>query len=125
MEEMASLVKQIAALPGTDVDLSTFPSGAAMVDVRRDGHLYVLAYSPSRGFGVDEVTDADGFLLSYRFTYEEFGPAAARLWELVTGVPPLPEEARAWKERAGTANGHPGAANVEQIMDADPNQPRG
>jgi hypothetical protein len=58
-----------------------------MLDVRRAGHLYVLSYSPTRGFGVDEVSDGEGFQIGYRFAYDEFEPAAERLWELVAGSP--------------------------------------
>jgi hypothetical protein len=122
-EKMAALAKQIATLPRASVDFSVLPSGSAMLDVRRDGRLYVLAYSPERGFGVDEVGDDDGFLVSYRFTYPGFEPAAARLWELVVGTPASTEEADGWQQFKGRSNDHSEAVKVKQNIDADTNPP--
>ena len=91
-EKMAALAKQIEILPGTRVDFSTFPSGAAMLDVHRDGHLYVMAFFPSWNcFGVDEVHDDDGFLTSYKFVSEDFEQAGKRLWDLITGTESPPK----------------------------------
>jgi hypothetical protein len=119
IDKMAELARRMAALPGTEVDFTTFPSGSAMLDVRRDGHLYVMAYSPAWRFGVDEVRDGEGFLLSYRFTSGDFEPAAERLWEFVRGT----QQALAG-EPPGAAAGrpeksHPGAAGTGQPVEAD------
>jgi hypothetical protein len=86
IDKMPELARQMAALPGTEVDFTTFPSGSAMLDARRGGRLYVMAYSPAWRFGVDEVGDDDGFLISYRFTSDDFEAAAEHLWELVRGA---------------------------------------
>jgi hypothetical protein len=88
-EQVAELAHRIeTSIPGTSVEVNVFPSGGAMLDVRRDGHLYVLAYLPStRRFGVDEVLDGEGFEMGYRFGFDDFEPAAERLLELVSGAP--------------------------------------
>ena len=69
---------------GTATEVTTFPSGAVMLDVRRGDHLYVLAYSPSTGFGVDEVLDGDGIGTSYRFGFPDFESAKAKVLSLLT-----------------------------------------
>jgi hypothetical protein len=87
VERIAALAREIEqTIPGVTVDFTAFPSGAAMLDVRRGGHLYVLSYSPTLHFGVDEVFDGEGFLTGYRFACEEFEPAAAQLCKLVAGA---------------------------------------
>jgi hypothetical protein len=83
IEKITQLSQQIAKLPGTKVNLSSFPSGAAMLHVTRAERLFVLDYSPTRRFGVDEVHNDEGFLISYRFTSDNFEPAAAELWAVV------------------------------------------
>jgi predicted enzyme related to lactoylglutathione lyase len=71
-------------VPGANVEFTCFPSGGAMIDVRRsDQRAFVLAYSPSHGYAVDEVHVDDGFLNGYRFAYTDFNPAAEKLIELV------------------------------------------
>ena len=94
VEKFRALADQIrASAPDAEVDLTAFPSGSAMVDVRRGGRLFVLAYSPARRFGVDEVLDGEGFQISYGFISESFEPAAQRLRELVASVAGASEEA--------------------------------
>jgi hypothetical protein len=87
VERIQALAEQIrASAPDAEVDFTAFPSGSAMVDVRRGGRLFVLAYSPTRHFGVDEVLDGEGFQISYRLTSESLERAAERLRELVAGA---------------------------------------
>jgi len=69
-------------LGGANATLTTFKSGSAMLDVRRDGLAWVMVYSPKQGFGVDELHGDDGFTTGYRFVSEEFEPAARRLRDL-------------------------------------------
>src|SRR5437016_6222913 len=70
-------------IPGSKVELTCFPSGGAMVDVRRsDNRTFVLAYSPAHGYAVDEVHADDGFLSGYRFSFPDFNSAAEKLNEL-------------------------------------------
>jgi predicted enzyme related to lactoylglutathione lyase len=69
-----------------EVELTDFPAGGAMLDIRRrDGRLFVMSYSPSHGFGVDEVGADDGFIPAYRFVSSDFDPAAKELRRLVAG----------------------------------------
>jgi len=84
VKRIEMLAKQIETnVPGAKVDFTLFPSGAAMLDVKRAGRLFVLSYLPQGHFGVDEVRDGEGFLTSYRFTSEEFEPAAKHLLALL------------------------------------------
>jgi lactoylglutathione lyase len=67
-----------------DAELTTFPSGSAMLDVRRAGRGFVMAYHPKHGFGVDELHEDEGFITGYRFLFKEFEPAAQKLRALAT-----------------------------------------
>jgi predicted enzyme related to lactoylglutathione lyase len=92
-ETLAADIKD--ELPGASVELTCFPSGGAMLDVRRsDSRAFVLAHSPAHGFGVDEIHASDGFINGYRFAYSEFAPAAEKLKELANnhsaGIRPSP-----------------------------------
>jgi predicted enzyme related to lactoylglutathione lyase len=73
-----------AAAADADVEFTSYPSGSAMLDVRRQGRLFVMAFSPAQGFGVDEVRDGEGIQNAYQFVFNEFQPAAEKLWELAT-----------------------------------------
>ncbi len=75
---------------GADVDsrLTVFPSGCAMLDVRRDGRAFVMAYSPAAGFGVDEVGPDEGFGNHYRFAFADFESAADKLRGLTESLSP-------------------------------------
>jgi hypothetical protein len=87
VERIRILAEQIrAAAPDSEVDFTPFPSGSAMLDVRRGGRLFVLAYSPERHFGVDEVMDGEGFQISYGFTSQSFDAAAQHLRDLVASA---------------------------------------
>lgn len=83
--QMAELAESIeTSLVGSTTSVTGFPSGGAMLDVRRDdGRTFVMAYTPVRGFGVDEIRADEGFVTSYRFTYVDFDPAAERLRQLI------------------------------------------
>ena len=84
-QRIAELADELRRLPDVSVECREFPSGGAMLDARRNGRLFVLAYSPTLHFGVDEVRDGEGFVQAYEFTCETFEPAAERLRELVVG----------------------------------------
>jgi hypothetical protein len=87
IDRIAALAKQIqTSTPDANVDFTAFPSGSAMLDVRRGGHLYVLSFSPMHRFGVDEVNAGEGFLTGYQFASNDFEPAAERLLELVASA---------------------------------------
>lgn len=85
-EQMTLLAERIrSSSAGANSELTVFPSGGAMFDVRReDGRAFVLAFSPTHGFAVDELQADDGFVTSYQFTSRDFEPAARKLCELVT-----------------------------------------
>jgi hypothetical protein len=85
-QQMAALAEWIEfEVAGSKADLTDFPSGGAMLDMRRaDGRLFVMSYIPSQGFGVDEVHEDDGFVTGYRYTFSEFAPAADQLRQLVS-----------------------------------------
>lgn len=70
-----------------DVEFTAYPSGSAMLDVRRRGRLYVMAFSPQGGFGVDEVRDGEGLHNADQFVFNDFQRAADKLWELTTTNP--------------------------------------
>jgi lactoylglutathione lyase len=78
--EMKRLREGLAAEPfGIEAELTTFPSGSAMLDVRRAGRAFVMFYTPADGFGVDELHPDDGFVTGYRFHFPDFEAAARQL----------------------------------------------
>jgi lactoylglutathione lyase len=84
-DPLAALAAGLEAdLPSVTAELTRFPSGGAMLDVRRsDGRLFVLSFTPAHGYGVDEVGMDDGFVSGYRFAYPDLDPASQKLRELV------------------------------------------
>ncbi len=62
------------AAPEIQAELTLFPSGAAMLDVRRNESAFVMAYSHGAGFAVDELKPDDGFLTGYRHVFPELRP---------------------------------------------------
>lgn len=86
VKQMSALAKAIEIeVAGSKAELTGFPGGGAMLDVRRaDGRWFVMSYASSRGFGVDEVLEDDGFVTGYRFAFPEFAPAADQLRKLVS-----------------------------------------
>lgn len=80
---------------GIEARLTSFPSGAAMLDVCRADRAFGMVYTPGHGFGVDELHPDDGFVTGYRFTFADFEPAAQQmralaLAELPVNAPPSP-----------------------------------
>jgi hypothetical protein len=87
IDRLTGLAGEIrTSVTGADVDFTVFPSGSAMLYVRLAGRLYVLEYSPTRGFGVDEVRDGEGFTLAYRFTSQDVEAAADELNSLLSAA---------------------------------------
>ena len=113
IDEMRELAQRIAGLPGIRTELTTFPSGAAMLDVWRDSRLFVMAYTPTwKGFGVDEVLDTEGFLEKYDFFSEDFRAAAEHLWKIIQEAP----SASAGEPLPGGVNGQlPGSKSGPRI----------
>lgn len=120
IDEMEELARRIAELPGTRTELTTFPSGAAILDVWREGRLFVMAYTPTwKGFGVDEVLDNEGFLEKYDFFSGDFTPAAEHLWKIVQESQP----ASAGEPRPGGANGQPPTSDIAARVETGREQP--
>jgi hypothetical protein len=87
IERLSALADEIrSSVRGADVEFTVYPSGSAMLDVRLSGRLYVLEYSPTRGFGVDEVQDGEGFTLGYRFASGDVEAAADELSNLLSAA---------------------------------------
>lgn len=83
IKKIRELADQLDLLSGTRVELTAFPSCAASLHVVRNQRLFVMDYSPTRQFGVDEVGEDDGFLASFRFTSSDFESAAKEMRALV------------------------------------------
>jgi len=84
INEIKLLARQIeASFAGSTTEVTAFDSGSAMLDVRWQGRLFVMAYSKALGFGVDEVGEDEGFETGYRFTSNEFDEAAEELHRLL------------------------------------------
>jgi hypothetical protein len=85
--EITLLARQIeASFPRSTTEVSTFPSGSAILDVRWHGRLFVMAHSPAGEFGVDEVGEGEGFDTGYRFISNRFNEAAEELYRLLQDV---------------------------------------
>jgi hypothetical protein len=77
------LLKRLQAIfPAAELELERFPSGAWLLDMRLEERFFVASFSPSDGYGFDEVKDGDG--LTSNFTH-----AASGLDELVEGLSKL------------------------------------
>jgi hypothetical protein len=87
-QELADLARHVASLSSdVQTELATFHSGAAMLDVRYCGRLFVLAYSPRDGFGVDEIEeDIVGLGTSFRYNYDNLTAAKEKLLALLGGA---------------------------------------
>lgn len=84
LESLSEQVKEL--FPGTTTKLEIFPSGAAMLDVRRHERLFVVDYSLAHGFAVDEIGTDEGFNTGYRFLSKDFDSAAEELQRLLQTV---------------------------------------
>src|SRR3989442_1066859 len=129
IEKIAALAKRLEQVPGVRVSLWTAGSGSAMLDVHRGEQMYQLAFSATRRFGVDEIRDHEGFLLSYAFTSDQFEPAADRLLTLVLGSPCPNWASNSCLGIAETVQDQPHRAEVEENLrvyrkqaDADANR---
>jgi hypothetical protein len=66
-------------LPTARIELTEFPSGAAMLDVVIDNRLFVLEYYSNGQCGAGEVHEDEGFLLGHPFVSDDWPGAAAYL----------------------------------------------
>jgi hypothetical protein len=84
LEKIKIFARELEQLNGdTKTDLVSFDSGAIMLDIFCQSRMFVLAYSPRNGFGIDEIKDDDGFELGYKFHAENFDTAKEKIKELL------------------------------------------
>jgi hypothetical protein len=77
------LADQIRVLYCAKVEVEIFPSNAMMLDIFYQDKLFVIAYSPSSGFGVDEIKEGEGFITSYNFYTDEIDLAEQQIYKLI------------------------------------------
>jgi hypothetical protein len=82
---VTALISEVTArFPGTTTELSTFPSGAVHLIVRKGDRVLVLAYSSSEDwYGLDELSSGDGLDNSYRYGAADFASARDTLLQLL------------------------------------------
>lgn len=87
IEQARALARQIAEMdPQTDPKITSFPSGALMLDVNVRGRKYVLEYFPSlHGFGVSSVDSATFGWEGVDEQFKDFDGAKRYLIGLVSG----------------------------------------
>ncbi|MBD2297655.1 hypothetical protein H6G80_06980 [Nostoc sp. FACHB-87] len=84
LDKISVLAKQIKlSFPGAITTLEIFSSCSAMLDIRLNNKLFVLDYSPTNGFGIDEVREEDAFNTGYRFNTKDFYIATEELNKLI------------------------------------------
>lgn len=72
-------------------EITTFPSGAVSLLIRIGGRAFGLDYLPSYGmFGVDELEADAGFNPGYRFGFQDFESARAKLLNMLEEVRSTP-----------------------------------
>lgn len=81
IKDFAEQIK--TSFPSLEVEIDAFSSGAVMLDIHKHNSLFVLAYSPKHGFGVDEVHEHDGFDSGYIFHTKDLDEALARLMKII------------------------------------------
>ncbi len=69
--------------PSAVVELVSYDGGGVIVDVHVNGRLFVLAYSPSGGFGVDEVSNNEGLGAGYKHVVADIDSAIALMWSML------------------------------------------
>jgi hypothetical protein len=83
--ELTPLIRHIQqALPGASTTITRFASGGWILDVRVGERLFVMACSPTNGFGVDEIVDGEGFESGYKYHTKDFAGSADILLKLMT-----------------------------------------
>jgi hypothetical protein len=87
IEDVRALTEQLAEIdPQTDPKVTSFPSGALMLDINVRGRKYVFEYVPSlNGFGVSSVDSATFGWEGVDVQFEDFDSAKSYLLGLVTG----------------------------------------
>jgi hypothetical protein len=84
IDELTPFVRRIQqAQPSASTAITRFGSGGWMLDVRIGERIFVMACSPTNGFGVDEIVEGAGFESGYRFHSTEFASSADFLLSLM------------------------------------------
>jgi hypothetical protein len=99
-EDMAGLADDLqkGAL-SVRTEIRAFPSGEVWLHVHYADRLFVFAYlRREQCFGVDEATIEDGIGTDFRFSYQDFESAKAKLLDLLDEARTTPT--RAQKSRA-------------------------
>lgn len=85
VDEVARLAEEVAQ--GSEcikTEITTFPTGAVSLLIRAGARAFELVYLPSQGmFGVDELERDAGFDSGYRFGFQDFASARAKLLSLL------------------------------------------
>ena len=84
LDQILQLSERIKAdFKGATTSVEDFASGAVMFDVRFNDRVFVMAYSPASGFGVDELLEGEAFDTGYRFLSKDFDSTAEELYRLL------------------------------------------
>ena len=93
-ENFARLADELRRSPdGLLSEISFFPSGAISMRVRAGSRSFDLDYLASSGmFGVDELEADAGFDCDYRFGFNDFASARAKLLDMVEDARAAPAQ---------------------------------
>jgi hypothetical protein len=84
LEDITQFAEEVRkGSPAVRTEVMTFPSGVIMLDVHCGERLFVMAYFPRDGFGVDEVLEGEGFGTGYRYGFPDFPSARDKLLQLM------------------------------------------
>ena len=85
VDDVACLARELLQDPEyITTEITKFPSGAVSLLVRAEARAFELVYLPSYGkFGVDELEANAGFDSGYRFGFQDFASARAKLLSLL------------------------------------------
>jgi hypothetical protein len=76
---LASILRHIGSL---HTEFEKFPTGALFLNVQIADRFFVLHYTPTLAFEVDEAED-DSMFSAARYRYNDFRPARRKLMELL------------------------------------------
>jgi hypothetical protein len=99
-EDMAGLADELQkGAFSVRTEIKAFPSGEVWLDIHYAGRLFLVVYlRREQCFGVDEATIEDGIGTYFRFSYQDFESAKAKLMNLLEETRATP--ACAQKSRA-------------------------
>lgn len=84
MGDVAALEQRLRdRFPMAMFEVIQLTSGAFMLDMRIGRRFFVVAFSPTHGFGVDEVHEGDAIDSSYRYSANGIDDVVRQLADLV------------------------------------------